>query len=122
MSWLKKLFATEEPQSEEEIEHRKEMESQKDAATANQEPWVGILSMDVNPEDINAGAFELDWNEFFVARLIKAGYQGKTDADIVDQWFTAVCRNVVLETYEQEAADRHPVKSRKLDGGRREYE
>jgi len=77
----------------------------KSLATAAGEPWVQVLSIDVDPNDPGAGAFELDWNDIFVARLIKAGYQGKTDQDIVDNWFRAVCRNVVLETYEQEQAD-----------------
>jgi hypothetical protein len=43
-----------------------------------------------------------------VLNLIKAGYKMKpddTDADIVDRWFTQVCRNVVLEMYEQQQAD-----------------
>ena len=74
-------------------------------ATANKEPYVTVLSVDINPEDPGAGSFDLDWNDIFVARLIKAGYQGKTDQDIVDNWFRAVCRNVVTETYEQEQAD-----------------
>ena len=74
-------------------------------ATAAGEPFVEVLSIDINPEDPGAGAFELDWNDIFVARLVKAGYQGKNDQDIVDNWFRAVCRNVVLETYEQEQAD-----------------
>jgi hypothetical protein len=74
-------------------------------ATAAGEPWVAVLGIDVNKDDPDMGAFELDWNDIFVARLIKAGYQGKTDQDIVDNWFQAVCRNVVLETYEQEQAD-----------------
>ena len=60
--------------------------------------------MDVDPENLNEGAFELDWNDIFIARLIKAGYQGKEDQDLVDQWFQNVCRNVVLETYQQEQA------------------
>ena len=73
------------------------------------------------------GAFELDWNEIFVARLVKAGYMmspDDKDADIVDRWFTAVCRNVVLETYEQYEAmnperDR-VVKTRNIGDGRSE--
>ena len=47
---------------------------------------------------------ELDWNDLFVAKLVRAGYQGKTDNDIVDNWFQDVCRNVVLESYEKEQA------------------
>jgi len=80
-------------------------QSPKALATANNEPYVTVLSVDIDPEDPGAGAFELDWNDIFVARLVKAGYQGKNDQDIVDNWFRAVCRNVVAETYEQEMAD-----------------
>jgi hypothetical protein len=78
--------------------------------------------MDVDPENIHQGAFELDWNEKFVANLIRAGYVGKTDADIVDQWFQNVCRHVVMETWEQEQA-MNPTRftrSRDLGGGRTE--
>jgi regulator of protease activity HflC (stomatin/prohibitin superfamily) len=75
------------------------------AANAAGEPWVAVLGIDVDKDDPGMGAFELDWNDIFVARLVKAGYQGKTDQDIVDNWFQAVCRNVVLETYQQEQAD-----------------
>ena len=76
----------------------------KEIATEKGEPYVAILSVDVKPEDINQGAFELDWNDKFVADLVRSGYQGKTDADIVDQWFQNVCRNVALETWENEQA------------------
>lgn len=77
-------------------------------ATAAGEPYVSILSVDVDPENINNGSFELDWNDKFLLNLIKAGYKLKDsdkDSDIVDRWFHTVCRNVVLEVYEQENAD-----------------
>ena len=74
-------------------------------ATAAGEPWVNVLGIEVDPENPGAGAFELDWNDIFVARLLKSGYQGKTDQDIVDNWFQDVCRHVVMETYQQEQAD-----------------
>ena len=80
----------------------------KEIATAAGEPYVAILSMDVDPEDINNGAFELDWNEKFIANLVRAGYQGQPNEpehEIVDRWFQNVCRNVVMETYEQFQAD-----------------
>jgi hypothetical protein len=106
---------------------KKEEKSAKDLATERGEPYVNIVSMDVDPENLQSGAFELDWNEKFVANLIRAGYQMNpkdTDSDIVDRWFTAVCRNVVLETYEQYEAmnperDR-VVKTRDIGGGRSE--
>jgi len=93
---------------------KKKLLSAKDEATKNGEPWVSILDMDIDMQDISSGSFELDWNDFFIARLMKAGYQGKTDADMVDQWFQNVCRNVVMETYEQEQSD---PKIRKTDLG-----
>ena len=101
---------------------KKITKSAKDIATERGEPYVSILSMDVDPENLNQGAFELDWNEKFIANLIRAGYQGKTDEDLVDQWFQNVCRNVVLETYEQDKAmnpDRY-VQERNLGNGRTE--
>jgi hypothetical protein len=83
---------------------KKKQISDKELATKNKEPYINILSMDVDPDNLNEGAFELDWNDIFIARLLKAGYQGKEDQDLVDQWFQNVCRNVVLETYQQEQA------------------
>jgi len=104
-----------------------EQKTEKELATERGEPYVTILSMDVDPENMQNGAFELDWNDKFVANLIRAGYQMSpkdADSDIVDRWFTAVCRNVVLETYEQYQAmdperDRL-VKTRNIGDGRSE--
>ena len=100
--------------------------SAKEIATEKGEPYVNILSMELDPANMDQGAFELDWNEKFVANLVRAGYQMSpkdTDADIVDRWFTAVCRNVVLETYEQYEAmntQNRVVKSRDIGDGRSE--
>ena len=89
----------------------------KDMATAAGEPWVQVLGIEVDPGNLGAGAFELDWNDIFVARLIKSGYQGKTDQDIVDNWFQDICRNVVMETYQQEQADPSNRRDRRKDLG-----
>jgi hypothetical protein len=83
------------------------VKSAKQLATETNEPYVNILSLDVDLDNLHQGAFELDWNEIFVARLVKAGYMIKkddTDAEIVDRWFQNVCRHVVMETWEQEEA------------------
>ena len=80
----------------------------KEEATANGEPYVAILKVDIDPNDINNGAFELDWNDKFLTNLIKQGYRmdpKDTDNDIVDRWFQTVCRNIALEVYEQQIAD-----------------
>jgi len=81
--------------------------SEKEIATAAGEPYVAILKMDIDPNNLHQGSFELDWNEIFVSRLVKAGYMIKAtdqDVDIVDRWFQTVCRHVVMETWEQEQA------------------
>jgi hypothetical protein len=98
--------------------------SAKELANEKGEPYIGILSLDVDPENLHQGAFELDWNEKFVANLIRAGYQIRkddADADIVDRWFQTVCRHVVMETWEQEQAmaGRY-IKERNLGNGRSE--
>jgi hypothetical protein len=97
--------------------------SAKELANERGEPYVAVLSMDVDPENLHQGAFELDWNEKFVANLLRAGYQGKSDSDIVDQWFQNVCRHVVMETWEQEQAIKNSgiyVQSRNIGDGRSE--
>ena len=100
---IKDLFGTRpEPAA---IKEPKTKKTPKELATEAGEPWVEVISMDIDPKDPGQGSFELDWNDKFVANLVRAGYQGKTDQDIVDNWFRAVCRNVVMETYEQEQAD-----------------
>lgn len=98
----------------------------KEKATAAGEPYIAILSVDLDPNDINNGAFELDWNDKFVLNLVKQGYKIRpddTDAMIVDRWFQTVCRNIALEVYEQEQADPEKrddvriIQQRDLGGG-----
>ena len=105
------------------LKEQKIKKTPKELATERGEPWVEILSMDIDHENPGQGAFELDWNDKFVSNLVRAGYQGKTDQDIVDNWFKTICRNVVLETYEQEQADpelRRNTNRRDLGDGRTE--
>jgi len=100
--------------------------SEKDLATEKGEPYVAMVRMDIDPNNLHQGAFELDWNEIFIARLVKAGYMIKrddTDSEIVDRWFQNVCRHVVMETWEQEQAIRNSgiyVQSRNIGDGRSE--
>jgi hypothetical protein len=85
-------------------EKSKKTKSAKDIATENGEPYVGIISVELDPENIGNGAFELDWNEKFITNLVRAGFQMKPNEDesvIVDRWFQEVCRNVIQENYEQ---------------------
>ena len=111
-----------EPKAE---KHKAPVKTEKEIATDKGEPWVAILSMDIDPENLHQGAFELDWNDKFVANLVRAGYQGRPDdkdSDIVDRWFQNVCRHVVMETWEQEMANNpaRVVKQRDIGDGRTE--
>ena len=105
-------------------EPKQKKKSKKELATERGEPYVEIISVDIDPDNIGQGAFELEWNDIFLAKLVRAGYEGKTDEAIVDRWFQDVCRNVVLETYEQyEANNPRPlngVQKKDIGGGRTE--
>jgi hypothetical protein len=103
--------------------------SNKEKANLAGEPYIHIVSMEIDPNDINNGAFELDWNDKFVLNLIRAGYKQKdvdTDQVVVDRWFQTVCRNIALEVYEQEIADPEKrndiriIQQRDLGNGRTE--
>jgi hypothetical protein len=98
--------------------------SAKAAATKAGEPYVSVVSVELDPDNVQNGAFELDWNEIFVARLVKAGYEGKDDAQIVDQWFQDICRNVIMENFEQwnanQTGENRVVVKRDLGNGRSE--
>lgn len=110
---IKKWFAPEAVKPEPTLEVKKKAPSKpkltpKEEATSKGEPYIAILQVDLDPNDLNNGSFDLDWNDKFVANLIKQGYKIRaddTDAMIVDRWFQTVCRNIALEVYEQEQAD-----------------
>ncbi len=70
-------------------------------ATKKKEPYVEVIGLDIDANNPVQGAFELDWNEYFVEELKSKGFNGATDEDIVDQWFNQVCKNVALSTWEQ---------------------
>ncbi len=90
----------------------------KEIATESGEPWVNVLSVEVDPENPGNGAFELDWNEHFIKQLWKAGYRDEDENDIVDRWFQDVCRHVVMESYEKDEA---MVTKADIGDGRTEY-
>jgi hypothetical protein len=116
-----------EPEVQKKAPKKKPELTEKEKATLAGEPYISILKVELDPADINNGSFELDWNDKFVANLIKQGYKIRaddTDATIVDRWFQTVCRNIALEVYEQEQADPDKresdmriIKQRDLGGG-----
>jgi hypothetical protein len=127
MKLFDKIFKKKKPEVKADPKPKKVEKTEKEIATEKDEPWVSVLSVDVDYQNLNSGSFELDWNDKFVANLVRAGYMMKpndSDAEIVDCWFQNICRNIVLETYEQEQAmnperDRL-IKTRNIGDGRSE--
>lgn len=108
--WLKKKPAV----KEERPKPKTKIKTAKELATEAGEPYISVVSVELDPNDVGNGAFELDWNELFVSRLVKAGFMQKrddTDAEIVDRWFQSICRNVLNENFEQWEANQ-PVDTR----------
>ena len=75
----------------------------KDYHTRKKEPWVNVIDVKVNEENVRNGFFELDWNEYFIAQLIAAGYGVENDPEeeIVDRWF----RDIVYNMLDEEGGD-----------------
>ena len=121
---IKKWFGADPESAPAKIERKaskqKKLLSEKDAATAAGKPYINIVSLDLDPKDPNIGSVELDWNPLFINQLIQMGYRGHSDEQIVDQWFQTVCRNILMETWEQELADpaKRTVQRRDLGDGR----
>ena len=66
---IKKLFNNKEAQAKKHIEAKsKKAEDEakktpKDLATERGEPWVEVLSMEIDKDNPGQGSFELDWND-----------------------------------------------------------
>jgi hypothetical protein len=110
LNWFKKKPEV----KEEKPKVKTKIKTAKELATEAGEPYINVLAVELDPDDIGNGAFELDWNEIFIARLVKAGYMIKktdTDAEMVDRWFQSICRNILNENFEQWEANQ-PIDSR----------
>jgi len=71
----------------------------KEYATRRKEPWVSVLDVKVNQENVRNGFFEMDWNIYFIQQLIQAGYGTNADPEeeIVDRWFRDIVYNMLTE-------------------------
>jgi hypothetical protein len=65
--------------------------------TRKKEPWVNVIDVKVNEENVRNGFFELDWNEYFITQLVEAGYGVDNDPEeeIVDRWFRDIVHNML---------------------------
>ena len=106
--WLKRLSgveAKEKALEEEKVRiEAEEMEllkkkDPKEYATRRKEPWVSVLDVKVNEENVRNGFFEMDWNEYFIAQLIEAGYgiDNDPEEEIVDRWFRDIVYNMLAD-------------------------
>jgi hypothetical protein len=75
----------------------------KEYATRRKEPWVAVLDVKVNKENLRNGFFELDWNRYFIQDLIQAGFglEADPEEEVVDRWF----RTIVYQMLEDEGMD-----------------
>lgn len=64
----------------------------KQIATENKEPYFSVVAFHDKPENGHFGFWELDWNEYKVLELKALGYYGETDEEVIDQWFTEICK------------------------------
>jgi hypothetical protein len=73
-------------------------------ATRKGEPWVSVLDVKLNKDNIRNGFFELDWNDLFIEELIQNGYGVANDApeEIVDRWF----RDIIYQMLDEEGLDK----------------
>lgn len=97
-------------------------ERDKQIATADDEPYIKVLQVEFDQKQPNIGSFELDWNEPFIETLAKAGYTGKSPEQIIDTWFNDVCRNILMEEFNDKnfVADA-PIEIKRDDGKTEKY-
>jgi hypothetical protein len=95
IEWIKKFFTqNSNKRVAEEYSIPARVLTPKEIATEAKEPWVAVLSTNVNLENPRNGFFELDWNEYFIATLRQHGYTGVKDEELIDQWFGDLCKEI----------------------------
>lgn len=106
--WLKDItgltakenaLAEEETRIKEQEEELLKKKDPKEYATRKKQPWVSVLDVKVNEENVRNGFFELDWNEYFIKQLKTEGYgeDGDLDEQIVDRWFRDIVYNMMSD-------------------------
>lgn len=84
------------------LKKKDETRKEKDQATREGKPWVKVVKVEVDPANPSEGYFELDWNDLFVTMLVNAGYVGKNNDEIVDQWFNDLCNGIARQVAEED--------------------
>lgn len=63
------------------------------------EPWVSIVEEGLDQtQGPNGFYFVFDWNDHWIDLLRKHGYEGESEDELMERWFTDVCRNEVMNS------------------------
>ena len=76
---------------------KKKKMSDKDKATAKGQPYVKVLEVKFDKDNPGDGYFVLELHHIFVKHLLEAGYTGDNEEEIVDLWFTTLCKQIAEE-------------------------
>ena len=98
------------------------VKSPKELATKKKEPYVAVVGVELEEDNPGNGAFELDWNEYFVLQLRQAGYgfDGDADETVVDMWFKSLARNMLSDEGLETNRSQGFINVQKLDKNRSE--
>lgn len=69
----------------------------KELLTYQKLPYIAILNIEYDEKN-SQYAFEFDWNEYFIDELKENKFNGVTDNELVDDWFTAFSTMVASES------------------------
>ena len=106
------------------VEQKKAEKTAKELATEKNEIYFVANMNGFDTNDPLAGFFEFEWNDEAIKQLRILGFQGKTDEQIIDNYFTHICKSVAMELYENQQSDpqnRISAERTELDNGRAEY-
>ena len=99
--WLKRVTGIEAKEKELDEKENKVLSKADPKALANKrkQPYIEVIDMQVNKDNIRNGFFELDWNKYFIQQLIEADYGTEADKEeeIVDRWFKDIVYNMLAE-------------------------
>jgi hypothetical protein len=76
----------------------KDHEYRKELADINHEPFFEVLGGKMEMiDDKSTMGFELDWNDAFVNSLYKQGWKGSSQEEIVNAYFSEICRQMLAD-------------------------
>lgn len=83
---------------EREFDKITQLQYEKDKATIQGTPFFKIVDGRVVGHPGDGGIeFEFEWNDYFINELREAGWEGITDDQVVENWFSDACRQIASE-------------------------